>query len=88
MADFARGVGLLLQQPVIDDTNLPGYYDLNFTWNAPPSAGAPPPQPGLGPDGVTLFLTAMKDQFGLRFSGGTGPVTHWVIDHIERPSEN
>ena len=88
MAKFARDIGVLLQQPVIDDTKLPGYYDLNFRWNAPPSAGAPPPQPGLGPDGVALFMTAVKDQFGLRFSGATGPVTYWVIDHLERPSEN
>ena len=88
MADLAKAVGLLIRQPVIDDTKLPGYYDLNFGWKAPPSVGAPPPQAGLGPDGIALFMTAVKDQFGLRFSGATGPVTYWIIDHVEQPSEN
>jgi uncharacterized protein (TIGR03435 family) len=86
MAKFAKDVGLLIRQPVIDKTNLPGYYDLNFSYHAP-TTGAPP-QPGLGPDGIALFFTAMKDQFGLRFSGATGAVTYWVVDHIEPPSAN
>jgi uncharacterized protein (TIGR03435 family) len=33
-------------------------------------------------------MTAMKEQAGLRFSGATGPVEYWRIDHIERPTEN
>ena len=30
----------------------------------------------------------LEDQLGLRFTGATGPVEYWIIDHIEQPSEN
>jgi uncharacterized protein (TIGR03435 family) len=36
----------------------------------------------------TMFLTAMREQLGLKLVRATGAVRTLVIDHIERPSEN
>jgi uncharacterized protein (TIGR03435 family) len=88
MASIARVAGNFLGQNVIDETNLKGYYDFDYRWTAPEIPGAPPPSNRLGADGLALFITAMKEQAGLRFTGATGPVEYWVIDRIEQPSEN
>jgi uncharacterized protein (TIGR03435 family) len=89
MATFIQNVSGLLKQQVLDETNLKGYYDMAFAWTAPPPpAGAPLPGRGLGPDGISLFITTMKDQFGLRFSAATGPVDYWVIDRLDPPTDN
>jgi uncharacterized protein (TIGR03435 family) len=88
MAKIAQGVGGILREVVADETNLKGYYDFDVRWTAPPLPGAPPPKMTLGADGIALWMTTMKDQLGLRFTGSTGPVPYWVIDHIEQPSEN
>lgn len=88
MASLARVAGNFLRQNVIDETNVKGYYDFDVRWTASEIPGAPPPQGRLGPDGLDLFIRTMKEEFGLRFSGATGPVEYWVIDRIEPPSEN
>ena len=86
MAGIARAAGTLLRQDVYDETGLTGYYDFNIRWTAPPAD--PPPSPRLGPDGMALFITTLKDQFGLRFTRTTGPVQYWIVDHLEQPTEN
>jgi uncharacterized protein (TIGR03435 family) len=34
------------------------------------------------------IFTAVQDQLGLKLEAGKGPVEMFVIDHIEKPSEN
>jgi uncharacterized protein (TIGR03435 family) len=36
----------------------------------------------------TAFLTAMREQLGLKVARAKGMVPTIVIDHLERPSEN
>jgi uncharacterized protein (TIGR03435 family) len=88
MAGIASAAGTLLRQDVADETGLKGYYDFNLRWTAPSDPNAPPPSPQLGPAGMALFLTTLKDEFGLRFSRDTGPAQYWIVDHIEPPTEN
>ena len=86
MAGLARVAGLFLRQEVIDDTGLSGYYDFDIRWTATPAPGAPPPSATLGTDGIALFMSTLREKFGLRFSRTTGPVQYWIVDHVEMPA--
>jgi len=96
-------IGILGQQlgrTVVDKTGLTGKYD--FSWQFVPSAamirqfggaaadgGSAGTSTGIpaDPDGTDLF-TAVQEQLGLKLEAGKGPVEVFVIDHIEKPSDN
>jgi uncharacterized protein (TIGR03435 family) len=86
MAGIATVAGLWLRHEVIDDTGLKGYYDFDIRWTAPPDPNRPSPSPQLGADGIALFQSMLKEQFGLSFSRETGPVQYWVVDQVEPPT--
>jgi uncharacterized protein (TIGR03435 family) len=73
-----------LGRPVLNQTGLSGTFDFTMEWE-------PEPQPGsdlqADPSAPT-FLEALKDQLGLKLDSTTGPVSIFVIDHIEQPSPN
>jgi bla regulator protein BlaR1 len=72
-------------QPVIDKTGLSGTYDFVVEFSSDmPAQDAPYPQDPNGPS----FVSALKDQLGLKFDSTTSPVPFVVIDHIEEPSPN
>ena len=48
---------------------------------------APARPPDVPRDGPSLF-EALKQQLGLTLTPQKGPVEYYVIDHVERPSEN
>jgi uncharacterized protein (TIGR03435 family) len=81
MADMALNLNFYESRPVIDETGLKGRYNFTLTWTYDPSkeseAGAPP-----------SLVTAMKEQLGLKMEAVKGPADVYVIDHVERPSEN
>jgi uncharacterized protein (TIGR03435 family) len=52
-------------------------------WN-PDAAGAPP----LADSADASLFTAIQEQLGLRLESTRGPVDFFVIDHVEKPSEN
>jgi len=85
LAGFAVALTIFLKQPVIDQTGLKGYYDFDVKWRAPEGAEA---GPGLGADGIGLMLSALRDEFGLQLTKTTGPVTYWVVEHVEPPTDN
>jgi len=70
----------LTGRTVIDKTGLLGKYEINLKWTADEQQGSP----DAGP---TLF-TALEEQLGLKLVPAKGPVDTFVIDHIEKPSEN
>jgi uncharacterized protein (TIGR03435 family) len=72
-------------RPVIDRSGLTGTYDLlvEFSSDMPPQ-DAPYPQDPNGPS----FVTALKDQLGLKLESTTAAIPFFVIDHIEEPSPN
>jgi uncharacterized protein (TIGR03435 family) len=81
----------VLDRPVVDRTGLPGRYDFTLNWTPDESQFAgmgvrvPPPPPDA--QAPSLF-TAMQEQLGLRLDSTRAQVEVFVIDRIERPSEN
>jgi uncharacterized protein (TIGR03435 family) len=57
----------------IDRTGLSGFYDFTLTWDD-----------DLGPP----LPTALRDELGLQMEPQKVPVSHFVIDSAQRPSEN
>lgn len=88
MPYLAWWLGLQLQRderPVVDMTGLKGNYNfrLSFAPERTPDAGALPQDA----DKPSLF-NALKDQLGLKLLPRRGPVTYFVVEHIEKPSDN
>ncbi len=85
----------LAGRPVIDKTNLTGYYDIALPTSAlqahpsapPPAASQPPDAPTPPADDDSIF-TALREALGLRLESSKGPVETLWIDRVERPSEN
>jgi len=93
---LASELSNFLGRTVVDKTGLTGTYDLKLEWQpdenqvvmfqalgVPEGFGAPAPDP-LGP---SLF-TALEEQLGLRLDSQRGSVETFIIERIERPSEN
>ncbi len=79
---LCRSIAGALQRTVIDRTNLPGTYDIDFTFamdfgNGTAADATDPPLP-----------VALQQQLGLKLESAKGPVDTLVIDHAERPTEN
>ncbi|HWZ30539.1 MAG TPA: TIGR03435 family protein [Bryobacteraceae bacterium] len=96
MAALITQLSRILGRTVIDKTGLTGNYDLKLEWmpdenqvanfqtmNVPEGFGAPTPDPL----GVSLF-TALQEQLGLRLDSQKGPVEIFVIERVEKPTEN
>jgi uncharacterized protein (TIGR03435 family) len=75
-------------RPVIDKTGLDKSYDftLSFLPELPPNVSKENLPPNLL-DRPSLF-DALKEQLGLKLQAEKGPVEYYVIDHVEKPSEN
>lgn len=73
-------------RPIVDKTGLTGKYSLSLKWNPLDwPRGVVLPQAYWGrPD----LVKALQDQLGLKLESSKGPVDVYVIDHIEKPSEN
>jgi uncharacterized protein (TIGR03435 family) len=70
----------VMDRPVVDQTGLTGKYDLSLKWtpvDAPPAADAPPD-----------LYTAIQEQLGLKLVATKALDEVFVIDHVERPSQN
>ena len=84
--ELCWNLSLIVGRPVLDRTDLTGYYDFNleFTYDAGiPAEGADAPPLHEGP---TIF-NAIRDA-GLKLESQKGPVEVMVIDSIEKPSAN
>jgi uncharacterized protein (TIGR03435 family) len=74
-------------RPVIDKTGLAGKYDFVLSYHRIRESEADndaTSDPNLPPP----LETALQDQLGLKLEAAKGPVSHLVIDHLEKPSEN
>ncbi len=78
-----------LGRPVVDRTGLTAHYDFKLEWSPDQTSSDSRDSVSSAPDpaGPTLF-TAIQEQLGLRLEAQKGPVQIFVIDHVERPSEN
>lgn len=59
--------------PIVDKTGLPGYFDIKLSWNET--------------EGPAL-TTALQEQLGLRLEPQKVPVSLFVIESAQKPSEN
>jgi uncharacterized protein (TIGR03435 family) len=71
----------LLGRPVRNETGLDGPYDIHLEWT--PDSAADTNDSG----GVSLF-TALTEQLGLKLESKRGPVPVYVVEKIEKPTEN
>jgi uncharacterized protein (TIGR03435 family) len=84
-SNMAQLAGMLamtgqLDNLVIDDTGLEGYYEFSLEWTPDILAADGAPGPSL--------FAALQEQLGLRLQAGKGPVEVLVIDQIQRvPTE-
>jgi uncharacterized protein (TIGR03435 family) len=82
----------ILKRPVVDETGVDSTFDIKLQWK-PDSfvGGTGTPPPGEPPvedvEGASIF-TAITEQLGLRLVSKKGPVTVYVVEQAERPSEN
>jgi uncharacterized protein (TIGR03435 family) len=84
MGGLVRALVIFLKRPVVDRTGLKGYYDFDVQWKAI----EPRDESQCGADCLSMLISNLRDQFGLRLVKITGPVEYWVVDHVEPPTEN
>lgn len=87
VSDVLTAVLLASGRPVIDRTGLRGRYTFTLDWAPDPPAGAGASATASLPSGPTL-QTAIREQLGLRLSEEKAPLDVFVIEGVERPSEN
>jgi uncharacterized protein (TIGR03435 family) len=73
-------------RPVIDKTGLSGYYDYTL-------ASQPELPPGFDKERLPAAMRdrpsifdAVREQLGLKLEAQKGPVTYYVVEHVERPA--
>jgi uncharacterized protein (TIGR03435 family) len=88
MNGLASALAVFPKRPVRDETGLKGYYDFNFTWLATDGPGSQPIASGLGPDGISLLISAVRGHLGVNVGTTSGTVKRWIVDHIEHPRAN
>ena len=85
---LATVLGDELGRPVVDETGLEGQYDFKLEWDLTDSiAGSDLGAANNSATGVSL-ATALKEQLGLRLVSKKGPVQVYVVEKLDRPSEN
>ena len=99
MTDLAKFIENWTDHPVVDSTGISGLFSIETEgWTpmrGPPPRPAEAPPPGTPPSGdgdmgdptrPTLFMVLEK--LGLALKHDKGLVDVYVIDHVERPTEN
>ena len=92
MAMMANSLSMILGRTVRDETGLDGAYDFTMEFARDTSiqlgpAGRPEEAAAAGDTRPSIF-TALTEQLGLKLESKRGPVPVFVIDKVERPTEN
>jgi len=71
-----------LDRPVVNQTGLDGPFAIRLQWDSDraPKEARDPSKPSL--------ITAIQEQLGLRLDSARAPLEMFIIDSVERPSEN
>ena len=89
MKEFSRVIGVLNDRVGLDETNLPGQYDILIRYVDPDrAAGINLNGQRIEMDSTPTIFTALEEQLGLKTETRRGPVDIYVVDHAEKPSEN
>jgi uncharacterized protein (TIGR03435 family) len=82
----------LLDRPVVDQTGVSGRFDFQLEFRPDPSQAGPPggPAPQLPPEVEARpdLFTAIQEQLGLKLENTKAPVDTYVIDKVQKPSDN
>ena len=75
-------------RPIVDNTGLTQVYDftIDFAPELPPGMTKEDLLPEL--QNTPTIMEAVRDQLGLRLEPQKGPVPEYVIDQVQKPSEN
>ena len=88
LSEFAKVLSPYEGRTVVDRTGLTGNweFELRFTSDdiGPPAPGQDPPV--IDSNGPT-FVTALRDQLGLKLDPAKGPVQVLVVDRVEGPAD-
>jgi len=92
LADVATYVENWTDRPLVDKTGLKGLYHIETTPWQPMDPGSSPPPAGARQDGVNVAdlptIFEVFGKLGLKIELQKDQVEMYVIEHIEKPSEN
>ena len=81
LKQLAEGmISAVRRELVLDETGIPGVFDVEMTWRPEGSTDANDARPA--------FVTAMQEQLGLKLEPSMGPVEVLVIEGVQRPATN
>jgi len=79
MKQIALALNRAVDRPIVDRTNLTGYFNMRVHYNPdPPATDSTEPS----------IFTAIEEQLGLKLESGRNPMEVLVIDAVEKPMEN
>ena len=86
LSDVRLNGRAMLDRPVLDRTGLKGVYDFTLAWtpDLEPVDGAAAPATAGGPS----IFTAVQEQLGLKLERQKAPLKVFIIDHVEKASQN
>jgi uncharacterized protein (TIGR03435 family) len=92
MSDFTQLMqGAVLDRPVVDQTGIKGRWDFTLNWTPDEfqfaGMGVKPPPPPADSPNPDLF-TAIQQQIGLKLDSTKATTEVFVVDHVDKPSEN
>ena len=91
MPDLVDFVSRWTDRPLLDKTGIKGLYRFDTTGWLPMELG-PAPAPGTQQDGVDVgdlpTIFTLFDRLGLKMESTKDKVDVYVVDHVEKPSEN
>ena len=82
---------MVLDRPVVDETGIPGKFDISVTFTPDDSQfhGHPPPvKKADDVEAAPSLFEAIQQKLGLKLEARKAPVPVIVIDHVEKPSAN
>lgn len=95
MTAFAKMLSTMVGREVIDKTGFTGRFALHLEFAMDDALAGLPNPAGLDASGRPAdpaakpsIRTALQEQLGLKLQASTGPVDVFVIDRVERPTEN
>jgi uncharacterized protein (TIGR03435 family) len=94
MADFLNFMNrnANLDRPIVDRTGLTGRYDFKLSWTPDDAQGGMTgpnaPRPAEEEHSAPSLVTALQEQLGLKLSATKTVAEVYVIDHIEKASQN
>jgi uncharacterized protein (TIGR03435 family) len=92
MSDLVNFVQAWTDRPLFDKTGIKGLYHIETEPWQPMELPSSPPAPGTKQDGIDLAdlptLFTVFERLGLKMESQRENVDVYVIDHIEKPTEN